>query len=42
MTWTESGETRCDMVDGCTAPVTHLDTKGYVYCTPHGLERRQY
>lgn len=30
----------CDMEAGCLAPVTHLDDKGFVYCTPHGLIRR--
>jgi len=33
---------RCDMADDCAAPVTHLDRKGYVYCAPHGIERRDY
>lgn len=33
---------RCDMEEGCTAPVTHIDQKGYAYCTKHGLERRDY
>ena len=31
---------RCDMTAGCLEPVTHLDNKGYVYCTQHGIERR--
>lgn len=31
----------CDMVDGCAQPVTHIDPKGFVYCTSHGLSRRQ-
>jgi hypothetical protein len=42
-----AGGLRCDAfertADGaqrCTAPVTHVDRKGYAYCTPHGLERR--
>lgn len=30
----------CDMVAGCSAPVSHIDDKGYVYCAPHGLDRR--
>jgi len=30
----------CDMVEGCTQPVTHIDNKGYAYCTQHGVERR--
>lgn len=32
---------RCDMEKGCPEPVTHLDQKGYVYCTEHGLDRRR-
>lgn len=31
---------RCDGVEGCTEPVTHIDNKGYAYCTKHGIERR--
>lgn len=27
---------RCE----CKQPVTHVDNKGYAYCTQHGLERR--
>jgi hypothetical protein len=30
----------CDMDHACTAPITMLDRKGYIYCTPHGLDRR--
>lgn len=30
----------CDMVEGCGAPVTHLDAKGYIYCRLHGQERK--
>lgn len=30
----------CDMKKDCVAPVTHIDNKGYVYCTEHGIERR--
>lgn len=30
----------CDMTKGCAAPVTHVDEKGYVYCTTHGQQRR--
>lgn len=32
----------CDGVERCHATVTHIDNKGYVYCTEHGLERRMY
>lgn len=31
----------CDMVDGCTEPITHIDAKGYIYCRTHGIERQQ-
>lgn len=31
---------KCDMWLSCTEPVTHIDDKGFVYCTTHGLERR--
>lgn len=37
-----SGPMECDMVEGCREPVTHIDNKGYVYCTGHGLERRMW
>lgn len=30
----------CDMERGCGAPVTHVDSKGYVYCTKHGAQRK--
>lgn len=30
----------CAMEEGCTAPVTHIDNKGYVYCAPHGEDRK--
>jgi hypothetical protein len=30
---------RCDMSKDCTAPITHIDRKGYLYCTKHGHER---
>ena len=32
----------CQMVDGCTAAVSHIDNKGYVYCAAHGVERRDW
>lgn len=31
---------QCDMERSCKSPVTHVDARGYVYCTKHG-ERRQ-
>lgn len=32
----------CEMENGCAAPVTMIDNKGYIYCTEHGLKRRDY
>lgn len=32
----------CDMVEGCTAPVTHIDHKGFIYCAEHGKQRQTY
>ncbi len=32
----------CDMKRECSDPITHLDTKGFIYCTNHGLQRRQH
>lgn len=31
---------RCEMTDTCQAPVTHIDSIGFVYCTTHGNRRR--
>lgn len=31
---------KCDMLVACKAPVTHVDNKGYVYCTGHGEDRK--
>ncbi len=33
---------RCEMQRDCDAPVTHIDVKGYVYCTHHGIHRRAH
>lgn len=30
----------CDMIAGCTEPITYIDIKGYVYCRTHGIERK--
>lgn len=32
----------CDGMRYCEQPVTHLDDKGYVYCTNHGTQRAQH
>ena len=42
MTWTTTMTLRCDMTDECEAPVSHIDQKGYAYCTEHGIERRSW
>lgn len=31
---------RCDMRRDCEAPITHIDRDGYIYCTPHAIQRR--
>lgn len=28
------------MTQECTAPVTHIGSKGYVYCAVHAVQRR--
>jgi hypothetical protein len=33
-------ELQCDMRQDCRSPVTMLDNKGFIYCAPHGLQRR--
>ena len=33
---------KCDMAETCSQPVTHIDDKGYVYCTHHGIQRRDW
>jgi len=32
----------CDMEATCTEPVTHIDNKGFAYCTSHGVARRDW
>lgn len=32
----------CDMSFSCKEPVTMIDDSGYIYCTDHGLQRRQH
>lgn len=32
----------CQMKTNCTGNVTHIDTKGFVYCSAHGIQRQQY
>lgn len=44
MTTTKDGALRCDMVEGCEKPITHIGEKGYIYCADHvgrrsGVER---
>lgn len=36
----KEGNLRCDMVDGCNEPITHIDHKGYIYCNKHGMQRK--
>jgi hypothetical protein len=37
-----NGKLKCDMRAECAAPIARLDDKGYVYCEPHGAERKLY
>lgn len=30
----------CDMRAGCAGEVTHIDDDGFVYCAPHGEQRK--
>ncbi len=30
----------CDMKNDCKDHVTHIDNKGFVYCSSHGAQRR--
>lgn len=30
----------CGMTEGCLSDVTHIDNRGFLYCTFHGLQRR--
>lgn len=32
----------CDMRADCDRPVTMIDSKGWAYCTTHGLIRQTY
>ena len=42
METTKTVEVHCDGWCEHANPVTHIDRKGYAYCTPCGLIRRQY
>lgn len=33
---------KCDMIKGCCLDVEYIDNKGFVYCHPHGVMRKQY
>lgn len=39
---TAAGVLRCDMKADCNELVTHIDDKGFVYCTAHGVRRRDW
>lgn len=30
----------CDMRRECQSPVTHIDEKGFIYCSDHGRQRQ--
>lgn len=31
---------RCQMDENCKCEVTHIDCKGFIYCTDHGNNRK--
>lgn len=31
---------KCDMKSDCLNPITHIDNKGFVYCTECGKDRK--
>lgn len=33
---------QCEMSRSCQEPVTHIGSKGYIYCKEHGVARRTY
>lgn len=37
-----NGGLQCDMKRDCKQVVTHIDDKGFVYCHPHGVQRKGY
>lgn len=38
----ETGTLRCDMDLSCRADITHIDDNGFIYCTSHGIQRRDW
>lgn len=40
MSYTKDRKLKCDMDKDCTKEVSHIDHKGYIYCTEHGLYRK--
>lgn len=37
----ENGKLKCDMSKQCHKPVTHIGSKGYVYCQDDAIVRRE-
>ena len=33
---------KCSGTKECTCPVTHIDEKGFIYCSDHGKLRKMY
>lgn len=33
---------QCEMSNDCPAEVTHVEDKGYIYCTEHANDRRSW
>mgnify|MGYP001567218154 CR=1 FL=1 len=37
---TNPNKPQCDMERDCTGAVAYIDNKGFIYCKPHGVERK--
>jgi hypothetical protein len=38
--YNKDGKLVCDMEKNCSEPVTHIDNKGFVYCSKHAVRRK--
>jgi len=42
MSTTTTGDLQCDWGEDCHAEISHIDSNGFIYCTPHGVQRRDW
>lgn len=33
---------KCDGIKDCKNPISHIDSRGFIYCEKHGYFRSQY